>query len=212
MAEPRSYHHGDLRQALVAAALRLLAERGLEGVTLRETARRAGVSHAAPYHHFPDKAHLIEALAITSFERFAAALRTAWEATPGPSIAKFQAVGLAYVSFALEHPEEFKLMNRPELRRAEGAPSTTPTPVQAAAGASYDVLLHAIRASQADGFIESGDPAPYALTAWASVHGLCVLWLDGLLDARAYADGGAGLADVVTRTLGGGLLARSDGS
>jgi AcrR family transcriptional regulator len=211
MGDAKRYHHGDLRHALVAAGLQVLEERGLEGVTLRETARRTGVSHAAPYHHFADKAHLIEALAVESFERFATALRGAWDTTPGPSIAKFQAVGLAYVRYALDHPQEFRLMNRPELRQAASDPERGPgpTPVQAAANASYEVLLHGIRAGQADGFLAPGDPEPLALTAWASVHGLCVLLLDGLLKRHA-ADGDAGmdLAEIVTRRLGSGLLAR----
>lgn len=209
MAERPSYHHGDLRTALVEAGLRLLAERGLEGVTLRETARRTGVSHAAPYHHFPDKAHLIEALAVEAYGRFHASLQGAWDAAKGPSIARFRAVGLAYVRFALEHPQEFRLMNRPELRRAGGGEGEGPTPVEAAATGSFGVLLSSIRASQADGFIEPGDPAALALTAWASVHGLAVLLLDGLLEGEvAVLGSGLDLADVVTKTLGRGLLVR----
>jgi AcrR family transcriptional regulator len=209
MAERTTYHHGDLRLALVEAGLQLLAERGLEGVTLRETARRTGVSHAAPYHHFPDKAHLIEALAIASFDRLEASLQEAWAATHGPSVQRFRAVGLAYVRFALEHPHEFRLMNRPDVRRSGGDRGDGATNVALAARGSYEVLVSSIRASQSDGFLEPGDPEAMALTAWASVHGLAVLMLDGLLQEEVAALGSEmDLADVVTKTLGRGLLVR----
>lgn len=209
MAARTPYHHGALRLALIDAGLQLLAERGVEGVTLRETARRTGVSHAAPYHHFPDKAHLIEALAVASFRRFQAALQLAWDTTEGPSVAKFRAVGLAYVRFALDHPQEFRLMNRPELRRGIAVRGDGATQVAEAARGAYEVLVTSIRASQSDGFLEPGDPEAMALTAWASVHGLAVLLLDGLLEGEVAALGSAmDLADVVTKTLGRGLLAR----
>ncbi|MBA2668400.1 MAG: WHG domain-containing protein [Trueperaceae bacterium] len=92
------------------------------------------------------------------------------------------------------------------LRRGEG---DGPTAVEAAARGSYEVLLASIRASQADGFLESGDPEALALTAWASVHGLAVLLLDGPLQGEVAALGsGMHLADVVTKTLGRGLMVR----
>jgi AcrR family transcriptional regulator len=207
----RPYHHGDLQSALLDAALALLREGGPEAVTLRAAASRAGVSHAAPQHHFGDKAGLVDALAVRCFERFSAALQAAWDETHGPSVARFRAVGMAYVGFAAAHPEEFRLMNRSELRRS-GRPGTQhhdgATPVERAAAGAYDVLIAAIRASQADGFVTDGDARDLALTAWAAVHGLAVLVIDGLLvpgDApRSVAD----LAHVVTGTLGLGLMPR----
>jgi AcrR family transcriptional regulator len=211
MAKTTPYHHGDLQQALLKAGLELLQEHGLEGITLRETARRAGVSHAAPYHHFADKARLIEALATESFRRFTQALQEAWETTPGSSLARFRAVGLAYVQFALEHPAEFRLMNRPELRQPakELQQDAASTPVTLAARQSYEVLLHSIRSCQEDGFITQGNPEPLALTAWSSVHGLAVLLMDGLLKEGAPStEEGLGFADLVTQTLGHGLMAR----
>jgi AcrR family transcriptional regulator len=206
----RPYHHGDLRAALLSAALTLLRERGPDGITLREAAKRAGVSHAAPYHHFPDKSGLIEALAIACFEAFANALERAWLTAPGPSMERFRAVGLAYVQYGLDHPAEFRLMNRPELRHA---PPTTDgaareeTAVAAAARKPYELLLTAIAACQADGFIAHGDREPLALTAWVSVHGLTVVLIDGLLGPATRKDGDR-LAYQVTQTLGDGLLRR----
>lgn len=235
MGKGKPYHHGDLREALVQAGLELLRERGLEGVRLRETASRAGVSHTAPYHHFPNKAMLIEALAVESFGRFTRALQRAWEETPGPSIARFRALGLAYVRFALEHSAEFRLMNRPELRRTgsqpdraeqaapveqvssiggaspdgQAPPIESASPVEQAAQLSYGVLLDGIRASQREGFIAEGDPEPLALAAWSTVHGLSVLLIDGLLEEGAGSPAaGLALAEVVTETLGQGLIVR----
>jgi AcrR family transcriptional regulator len=205
------YHHGDLASALVDAAWALLREGGPEAVTLRASAARAGVSHAAPKHHFRDKAGLVEALAVRCLERFTAALRSAWEETPGPSIVRFRAVGIAYVRFAADHPEEFRLMNRSELRRSDRGVSdaAAASPVERAARAAYDVLLEAIRTSQEEGFVAAGDADALALTAWSSVHGLSVLVIDGLLRPAVLPNGGAGdLAELVTETLALGLLPR----
>jgi AcrR family transcriptional regulator len=206
------YHHGDLRSALLDAALALLHEGGPEAVTLRAAAARAGVSHAAPNHHFGDKAGLVEALAVRCFERFTAALQSAWDDTPGPSIARFRGVGLAYVGFATAHPEEFRLMNRSELRRTgrQGSERDDASRVERAARGAYDVLITAIRTSQADGFVADGDPHALALTAWSAVHGLAVLVIDGLLASGEEPLTSEELAGIVTGTLGLGLMPRRE--
>jgi AcrR family transcriptional regulator len=119
----QTYHHGDLRAAILTEAARLVAERGADRVSLRELAREAGVSHAAPAHHFIDRRGLFTALAAQGFELLAAALA---EARP-----RFLAAALAYVRFAIEHPGHYRVMfdkslldpsNR-ELAAAEAAPS-----------------------------------------------------------------------------------------
>lgn len=173
--KPDSYHHGQLRRALLDAALELTVEKGINGLTLREVARKAGVSHAAPYHHFTDKSALIEALANECFERFAAAMRAAFEQTPGTAAEKMYAVGQCYVHFALEQRAAFTVMTRHELRTPAGRPANAP---HAASMGAYQVLLDGITACQQEGFIRAGDPAPLALSAWATVHGLALLLLD----------------------------------
>jgi len=202
------YHHGNLRRALLDATLQLIDERGVEGLTLREVARQAGVSAAAPYHHFADKAALIEALAVEGYEALTAALHAAWAADNDPA-ERIAALGVAYVCFAVEHPAIFRLMFRPELREptAHPRPRQGDTPLAQAASASYGVLVAGITAAQGAGAIAPIDPAPLALTAWATVHGLAVLLVDGPEKGMARSgDAVEQVAALVTRTLLHGIL------
>src|SRR5215218_3535844 len=112
--DARPYHHGDLRRALLQAALEAIAEVGPAAVSLRDLARRAGVSHAAPAHHFGDKAGLLTAVATDGFRRLAATLGEAYEAT-----GSFLEVGVAYVRFAVTHRAHFEVMFRPELNHTD---------------------------------------------------------------------------------------------
>ncbi len=180
-SEPASrgnYHHGNLRRALMDAAWELASEGGIDAVTLRAVARRAGVSHAAPHHHFPDKGSLVDALTIEGFEQFAAALQDAWDQTDADPGQRLGATGQAYVRFATENREKFRLMNRPELRRT-GDPSDSA--VGQAAHQAYLVLERAIHECQLSDAIPAGDPAPWAFFAWAGVHGLAMILIDELI-------------------------------
>lgn len=205
------YHHGDLRRALLAAATRVAEEHGIEAVTLREVARQAGVSHNAPYHHFIDKGDLIAALVTEYFTQLAAALQHAQDTTPGTALDRFLASGLAYVRFALERPAAFRLMYRPELRSvpAEADRNAAASRLVACAGQAYQIVIAGITACQNEGFMPEGDPAVRALTAWATVHGLAVLLLDGVSLAPNYASGSdaavSQLTALVTHTLVAGL-------
>lgn len=169
-----TYHHGNLREALLESALVLLKEAGLEALTLREVARRAGVSPGAPYHHFKDKAELIQALAQRSLETLDRISREAIQDKSTPS-EKLHALGVAYVMYAVEHPAEFRIMFRPEL----GLLPVVPDPATALV---FGVLIEVIRefpsikkAQQLTVTIDA------TITAWSLVHGLAVLLLDGPL-------------------------------
>lgn len=203
-ATRKRYHHGDLYAALVSAGVSLLATDGLEGVSLRAVARLAGVSHSAPYHHFTNKAALVEALAVEGHRRLLASLTEARAEGSGTAMQALLRVGVSYVEFALGNPGLFQLMNRPELR---GAPQGERSPLSQAAQAAYQVLKDGILAGQTHGEISGGDPEILALTAWSTVHGLAMLLLDGMVDASSH---GRDLPTQVAMALGLGLLARDN--
>jgi AcrR family transcriptional regulator len=170
-ANKRNYHHGDLRAALVQQGLRLLEERHGDDIGLREVARAAGVSATAVYRHFPDKAALLRALAAEGLARLADAQRTASEAAGGGK-AGFAATGRAYVRFALANPALFRLVfSHPP----EADPMT----------AARDELPEAFRMllANAEMVVPPGTGVEgaklVALDAWAHVHGLAMLMLDG---------------------------------
>jgi AcrR family transcriptional regulator len=190
------YHHGDLRRALVEAAAELVAEGGIPALTLRAAAQRAGVSHAAPYHHFRDKAALVAAVADEGFGRLDRALAEAAAAPAASPRERLAALGRAYVRFAVENPHYFRVMFRPELAppgAAEGPEAHGP------AARAFGRLVEAVTAVlRAEGRPEGGVPAG-TLVAWAGVHGLASLWLDGPLSRMGLAPAGIeALARLVT--------------
>jgi AcrR family transcriptional regulator len=173
-----TYHHGDLSAALLKAAAELLEEQGLAGVTLREVARRAGVSHNAPYRHFPDLQSLLAALAADGFRMFDARVGGTAGATMGES----------YLAFALEHPERFRLMfSGPLFYRDHPG-------LRDAALRSYEGLVSAFRARS-----DLPDPEAAAAAAWSMVHGLAQLLLGGHF---ARVRGGASMEAFAKRVLG----------
>lgn len=172
------YHHGDLRRALIDAAVAAIGETGPSALSLRAVAKRAGVSHAAPAHHFGDKAGLLTAVAAEGFGRFADALDRAWSTTDD-----FVEVGVAYMRFALDNRPYFETMFRPELLHADD-PDLRRASDRAAAA------LH--RGSGAPGPGESGYSAG-ALASWSLVHGFAELLMAGNFSPAVKADPEAAL-------------------
>ena len=168
-----SYHHGRLREALLAAALELVREGGATALSLREVARRAGVSHAAPAHHFGDKAGLLTELAIEGFRLFTEAQRAGAARGGDDPQRRFGWLGWAYVMFAAEHRAHFEVMFRPELLRKDD-----PTLAEVSLGA-YQLLLETARAAL--GTPTDDELALHATVSWAEAHGLATLWVDGNL-------------------------------
>lgn len=154
----RSYHHGDLRAATLHAAAELLEKKGPDAVVLREVARLAGVSHNAPYRHFPSREALLAALAAEGFAAFSRHMAEAAGA----------GMGEAYVGFALGRPQLFRLMFGGTVKLG-----STPELARAAKGA-YQGLVEAFRARG-----DIADPELAAAAAWSLVHGLSHLLLDG---------------------------------
>jgi len=166
--ERQPYHHGDLRHALLVAAEAELAERGMEAFSLRSVAKRAGVSHAAPAHHFGDAKGLLTALAAEGFRQFLAAL-SAREATAPPDPAsQLVAAGLGYVDFALTRPTLFRLLWQSE------RPNFDDPDLGQAARAAYQHLVDQVSAA---GGRQTEDEAAH----WALAHGLADLLAAGRL-------------------------------
>lgn len=159
---PRPYHHGDLRRALIDAALALVAEHGPAALSLREVARRAGVSHAAPAHHFGNKAGLLTAIAAEGYRLLATALGAASGAAE-----PFRAQGVAYVVFATDHPAHFVVMRAPDLLHNDD-------PDLGAARAEAGLHLSGGASARM-----TTDDAAAPVAAWALVHGLASLLLEG---------------------------------
>jgi len=170
-----TYHHGDLRRALLDATLRLVEQRGPQGFTLRAAARAAGVSPGAPYHHFEDKDALLAAVAEEGFDLFRAALREASEQpAPVPRL-RAQNVGVAYVLFAIDHPTRFRVMvgygvqSRMQHGKLAGAALSAYQLVR-------DVLVEGLQGKDAETISEAD-----IVGWWAIVHGLAFLAIDGHL-------------------------------
>ena len=190
--EPRPYHHGNLREALLAAAEHLLEQHGLQGVTLREVARVAGVSHAAPYHHFAGLDALLAAVAERSFTQLGEAIALAAQARePREGLLR---ICEAYVAHACAHPAQFRLMFGPMLARK----SEFPEFAEAALGAFVQVLAVAEASAPGKG-------AAMALSGWSLAHGFAHLAIDGALeDLPVPVQGDAATARSLAQWLLGG--------
>ena len=197
----RPYHHGDLRQALVSSALEILSEAGVGGLSLRAAARRARVSAMAPYRHFADKEALLAAVAEYGFRELAARLTTATAAAADPR-AGLAALGVAYVLFARQRPNLFKLMFGPMIEQKSGHPD-----LDEAGGACFNALRQAVAAAKF--FAGDSDAGDVALACWSLVHGLSALIVDGRLTEHDCGPAEA-VATRLTRLLSDSLAALGD--
>jgi len=168
MPTPKQYHHGNLRQALLDASLSLIREQGHGSFTLREVARLAGVSHTAAYRHFRDKQDLLAAIAQNGFLRLTAYLRKPAPKARTP-LDRLQRAGIAYVEFALDHPEEFSVMFSLTLDAAADSEAK-----EAASGA-FTALVEFVQAWKPAVTNQSLDVLTLARIAWVQVHGLAEL-------------------------------------
>lgn len=165
----RPYHHGDLRTALLRAAVDAIAEVGPAGMSMREVARRAGVSHTAATYHFGDKAGLLTAIAVEGYRLLGDALVAAEQEHHS-----FLEVGVAYVRFAVTHRPHFEVMFQPALHHADD-------PELQAAKARTAAMLY--------GTAEADDrQRAEGVAAWSLVHGLATLWLNGNLPPQLAGD------------------------
>jgi AcrR family transcriptional regulator len=181
------YHHGALREALIEASESLLAERGVEGFSLREVARRSGVSPAAPAHHFGDAAGLLAAVATLAFDGLTAALVAGNARGGADPVARLREQGVGYVGFALRHPGRFGLMFRAGLQKDEA--------FERSAHAAFQALEQAVRDLYAVPATAPLAPEQWnaLVSVWSVVHGFAHLALAGKFDHFAPAGGREGM-------------------
>ena len=189
----RAYHHGALRSTLLDKVGRIIRERGVGVVSIREVARRARVSHAAPAHHFGNKSGLLTAFAVQGYDRLAETIQAAIAAagvTRPPDV--LAAMGRAYVKFAVDNPEHFRVMFP-----GESVDQQDPAYI-AASNRCFGPLIEIVRRAEREGYL-SDDPMLVAASAWSIVHGLASLWLSGRIQARTGVADSDAIADDVTR-------------
>jgi AcrR family transcriptional regulator len=166
------YHHGNLRRALIDAAVSAIAKHGVDALNLRQLAARAGVTPGAPYHHFTDREELLAAIAEEGFGRLGAELIAGRDAAGDEASARLEALGRAYINFAISCPGYFRVMFH-----GVGKSSGPSAPGLRA----FHLLRDAVLACQEAGTAPAGDPSALVLTAWSAVHGFATLWVDGAL-------------------------------
>ena len=171
----RPYHHGNLRRALLDEALGTIRTDGVQGLTLREIGARAGVSRTALYRHFADKRALLAAVATEGFRTLRQQLVTAWE-EGGPGRAALDAMGAAYVRFAIANPAHYRVMFGGFL----GHEAREPELADEGAGA-FQALVDALAALQREGVVRRDDTLTMARFIWSLVHGMAMLAIDGQL-------------------------------
>ena len=177
------YHHGDLERALLLEALRVIQAQGVEGLTLRAVGKTLGVSRTALYRHFADKSALLAAVAREGFRTLRLELIAAWQ-KGGRGRKGFEAMGEAYVRFAVAHPSHYRVMFGGFL-----ASGVTDPDLMAEASGAFQVLVDALVAQQDAGLVRRDDPLQLARFIWAIVHGIARLAIDGQLrGSRADAE------------------------
>jgi AcrR family transcriptional regulator len=173
--KPRDqYHHGDLRPALLQAAIRTIQRRGFSALTLRAVGDEIGVSRTALYRHFADKAALLTAVAAEGYRMFRLALSAARDAAGGGA-AGLDAMAEAYVRFAIEHPWHYRVMFGSGFEL-----DTTDTELEEEGAAAYHVLLGALVELQEQRLVRQEDPRLMANFVWSVVHGVAMLAIDGV--------------------------------
>ena len=182
--DKKSYHHGNLRQALIDAALDIIRKEGLTRLTLRKAARSAGVSHGAPAHHFGDLRGLLAAIGERGYRKLYQRMRAARQDARGqPPEQMLLEVGLAYFNFAFEEKAYFQVMYHPQLADKSAYPA-----LEEKSHRSLEVLVGAITECQKKGVVRNGEPRQLALLAFAAIHGMAQLSLDDHLRGKGFAD------------------------
>jgi AcrR family transcriptional regulator len=175
----RTYHHGDLERALVDASVTLIAKKGADAFTLREVARQVGVSHAAVYRHFADKAAMLEAIAVQGYHQLAERLGDVIARVPRAHVEKrLLLIGVAYVMFAVEQEPRFRVMTRPRLEELRSPE------LDAAIDAALGVLIGVAREGVEAGLLKKAPAVEHAVRVYVFAYGYASLFLLGRLRVR----------------------------
>jgi AcrR family transcriptional regulator len=171
-----SYHHGDLRQALLTAAKALIAEAGIDNLSLRKLAERAGVSRTAPYHHFSDKNDLLCAIAAQGFRRRHQDMINSFDNPDTSQQEKFERYICDYVKFASDNPEEYELMFGRSIWKQQNSTDE----LRDVAYPCFQHQVEMIRVWQECGLIAGDNPLRTSQVIWGAVHGIAKLLIDGI--------------------------------
>ena len=174
MPKKKTYHHGDLKNALIKAGVDILAKDGVSGLSLRKVASKAGVSHAAPYSHFTDKQALIAAISTEGFRQLYERVSTVAEEYKTKPSMQMVEVAWAYVQFAMDDRDRFKVMFSGILEKEREYPEFV-----AEAQRNFQLVKMIVEANQASGVLRSGSSDLVALSAWGIIHGFVMLLLEG---------------------------------
>lgn len=170
----KNYHHGDLKNALIKAGVEILAKEGIEGLSLRKVAQRAGVSHNAPYSHFPDKQSLIAAISTEGFKQLYDELDAEILSYPDDPRRQLQEGAGAYVRFAMDNTDTFKIMFSGVLEKEKEYPAFVEISHQ-----TFERVVDVVRACQDAGILRSTPPEIMAVAIWGQIHGMISLMLEG---------------------------------
>ena len=199
MTTKETYHHGDLRAKIIEEALSWIAQESIVSLSLRRIARRIGVSHNAPYRHFPDKESLLVAIAEIGFEQLYQALQEALEDSPKSDQKKVEILGVTYINYAVNHQAYYRVMFSDLNIEYQKYPDLKQISEKA-----FDVLFNAIKAGQKNKAFVAEDSLKLARVCWSLVHGVSMLVIDSQLIALD-SDSILELAQTATNILSKGL-------
>ena len=174
MMDKKTYHHGDLKNALIAAGIEILAKQGVHALSLRQVALKAGVSHAAPYAHFADKQALIAAISTAGYLKVEEHVKRVMREYGNRPIQLLVHTGWEYVQFAITEPEHFKITFSGVVEKEKDFPALVE-----AAQKSFNLLTQVIAKCQAAGVLRPGPADLMAVSVWGAIHGFVMLSLEG---------------------------------
>jgi AcrR family transcriptional regulator len=182
--QKQPYHHGNLRQVLIESAAKMIADNGLDNITMRGLGKKVGVSRSAPYRHFSSKQDLLCAIAGDGFKKMRSYFQKAISGKEDDIIEQFKSIGRAYIQFAVENPAYYRLMFGHEITEEQKTPE-----LMASAASAFAELLNAIKTCQDQNLISKKDTVVLANIAWGAVHGMASLLIDGKIQTESASGG-----------------------